>query len=222
MNTGIGTARLLGAAQLAVFLGALLSDRLLKSAVGTGSIADKLVSISNNVARLRISNLVALLTSVAIVVLGVLFYVALHKEYRIVALVALAFFVAEGITLAGSKIGTYALIPVSQEFADAAAPPPSYLQTLGDFLYHGVDRGGYDIHMLFFCLGAILWYALLYASRAIPRGLAMWGVVAAVLLLVPTLLALYDRDLTFALILGLPYAPYELVLGIWLLVRGFN
>jgi hypothetical protein len=222
MNTGMNTVRLLGAAQLVVFLAAMVSERLLASAVGSGSISDKLVNISKNLTLMRISNLVALITGVAIVVLGVLFYAVFHKEYKIIALVALGCFLAEAITLAASKIGTYALIPVSQEFVEAGAPEPSYLQTLGDFFYHGLDRRGYDIHMLFFCLGGILWYYLLYVSRSISRGLSVWGVAAACLLLIPVLLVLYNRDFTRLEILGLPYAPYELVLGIWLLVKGFN
>jgi hypothetical protein len=222
MNTGINTARLLGAAQVAVFLGALISDQLLKSAVGSGSTSEKLVNISNNLVRLRISNLVALLTSVAIIILGVLFYVAFREEHKLLALVAFALFLAEAITLAVSKIGAYGLIPASQAFVEAGTPEASHHQALGDFLYTGVDRRGYDIHMLFFCLGGILWYYLLFASRAVPRALSVWGLVAVGLLTIPTLLVLYDRNLTFALVLGLPYAPYELVLGIWLIVKGFS
>jgi hypothetical protein len=121
-----------------------------------------------------------------------------------------------------SKIGAYGLIPLSQGFAEAGAPESSHFQTLGAFLYQGVDRFGYDIHMLFFCLGGILWYYLFYASGYLPRALPLWGLVAVSLLTIPILLALYDRELTFALILGLPYAPYELVLGLWLIVKGFN
>jgi len=222
MNTDMITIRLLGAAQLVVFIASTLSERLLASAVGTGTTSEILVSVSSNLTRMRISNLVALLNSLGIVVLAVLFYIVFHEQYKIIALVALVCFVGEAITLAVSKIGAYALISVSQEFVEAGAPEPSYWQTLGEFLYHGVDRLGYQVHMLFFCLGGILWYYLLYSSRAVPRALSIWGLAAICLLAIPVLLMLYDRDLTGALVLGLPYAPFELVLGIWLIVRGFN
>ena len=76
--------------------------------------------------------------------------------------------------------------------------------------------------MLFFCLGGILWYYMLYSSRVIPRALSIWGLAAICLVSIPVVLMLYDRDLTQAMILGLPYAPYELVLGIWLMVKGFS
>jgi hypothetical protein len=222
MNIETSAVRLLGAAQLVVFAASMLSERLLVSTVGTGIISDILVNISKHRTRMRISTLAALINCAAIVVLGVLFYVAFEKEYKIIALVALGLFLAEAITLAVSKIGAYGLISLSQEFVEAGTPEPSFFQTMGDFLYYGVDRRGYDIHMLFFCFGGILWYYLLVASRCIPRALSIWGLVAVCLLTIPVLLVLYNRKLTAALILGLPYAPFELVLGIWLIVKGFN
>jgi multidrug transporter EmrE-like cation transporter len=200
----------------------MLSERLLTSAVGSGSISDKLVNISNSLTLMRISNLVALVNSLGIVVLAVLFYVVFHEQYKIISLVALGCFLAEAITLAVSKIGAYALIPLSERFVEAGAPEPSYFQTLGDFLYHGVDRLGYDIHMLFFCLGGILWYYLFYVSRYIPPALSIWGLVAVCLLTLPVLAGLYNRDFTSVMMMGLPYVPFELVLGVWLIVKGFN
>jgi hypothetical protein len=216
------TPRLLGAAQLLVFVAAFLSDILRSSAVGSSGISDILVNISDNLTLMRIYSLVVLALSIAIVVLGVLFYVVFHQRYKIIALVALGCYLAEAITLAVSQIGAYALIPLSLEFVEAGAPEPSYFQTLGDFFYYGIDRLGYDIHMLFFCLGAILWYYLLLKSRIVPRILSIWGLAAVCLLSINVLLVLYDRDFGRAAVLAAPYAPYELVLGVWLMVKGFK
>ncbi len=176
----MNTVRLLGAAQLIVIVGILITERLLASVVGSGSISDMLVNISNNLTRMRISNLVALGQSLAIVVLGVLYYIVFYKEYKIIALVALGLFLAAAITFAVSKIGANGLIPLSQKFVEAGAPESSYFQTLGDFLYHGVDRRGDDIHMLFTCLSLMLWNYLLYISRYIPRGLSVWALQQSV------------------------------------------
>ena len=173
---------------------------------------------------MRISNLIAMLNSAAIVTLGVLFYIVFKEPYPIIALVAFGFFLAEGITLAMSKIGAYALIPLSQEFIEAGAPEASNYQSMGRFLYNGVDRKGYDIHMLFFCLGGILWYYLLYVSGYIPTALAVWGLAAVCLITIPFLLVLYNSDfrLNPVMILALPYLPFELFLGVWLIAKGFN
>jgi len=223
MTIDMNTVRLLGAAQLIVFASAILSDRLLASVIGSGSISNILVNISENVSRMRIANLFALVDSVAVIVLAVLFYIVFNGEYKIIALVALGFFFAEAITLAASKVGGFALITLSQEFVEAGAPESSYFQTLGDFLYYGVDRQGYHIHNLFFCLGAILWYYLFLKSGYIPQALALWGLVAVSLLLIPVLLQLYTRNSTSpVMVVGILYLPFELVLGIWLIVKGFQ
>ena len=219
----MNTIRLLGAVQLFVFATGIIGNQLLVSVVGSGSTSDKLVNISNNLTRVRISNLVTLVECVGIIVLGVLFYIVFYKEYKIIALVALGLFLAEAITLAVSKTGAYALIPLSQEFVEAGAPASSYFQTLGDFLYSSVDRLGYDIHLLFFGLGGILWYYLFYISNYIPRLLSGWGLVAVLLFTIYVLLTLYNRDFPPAVgILALPYLPFELVLGLWLIIKGFN
>jgi len=222
MNVEVNTLRFLGAAQLLVFIASLLSDQLLKSVVGSGGIAAILVNISENASRMRISNLIALINSLAIIVLGVLFYAVLSQQNKTLALVALGCFLAEAITLAVSKIGAYALIPLSREFVAAGTPEATHFQSLGNFLYHGVDRRGYDIHMLFFCLGGTLWYFLLYRSGIVPPALAIWGLAAICLLSVPVLFTLLERESLLVMILGLPYAPFELILGIWLVVMGFH
>jgi len=222
MNPELNTIRLLGAAQLFVFVAGLVSEQLLKSVVGSGGISEILVIISENISRMRISNLIVLLNSLVIITLGVLFYIVLNKQNKTLALVALGCFWAEGITLALSKIGAYGLIPLSQNFVAAGSPESLSFQTLGDFLYNGVDRRGYDIHMLFFCVGGILWYYLLCISRIVPIGLSLWGLVAICLLTIPTVLMLLDLNYLPAMILGLPYAPFELVLGLWLVVKGLN
>jgi hypothetical protein len=175
MNTSKNTIRLLGAAFLIVFVASMLSGSLLSAAIGSGSIADNLVSISNNLTLMRISILVELVTSIGIVVLAALLYLVLHKQNKIIALVALGWWLAEAIILAVSKIGAFALIPLSLEYVEAGAPGASLLLTLGDFFYYGVDRQGWAIHMLFFGLGGILWYYL-FLDRGTFHGFCLPGV----------------------------------------------
>jgi len=73
MNIDVNTVRLLGAAQVMVFVLILISGGFLASAVGSGSISDILVNISKNPTRMRISNLLALGDSLAIIAMGVLY-----------------------------------------------------------------------------------------------------------------------------------------------------
>ena len=222
MNTSKNTIRLLGAAFLIVFVASMLSGSLLNAAIGSGSISDNLVNISNNLTLMRISILVELVTSIGIVVLAVLLYVVLHKQNKIIALVALGWWLAEAITLAVSKIGAFALIPLSLEYVKAGAPDSSYFQTLGDFFYYGLDRQGWAIHMLFFCLGGILWYYLFYRSKVIPRVLSVWGLGAVSLVTINVLVVLFDRSLDLQMIMLAPYLLFEALIGPWLMIKGIR
>lgn len=222
MNTDKNTPRFLGAAFLFVFVASLLSNTLLSSAIGTGSISDNLVNIANNLTLVRASILVELFTSVGIIVLASLLYVVLHNQNKIIALVALGWWLAEAIALAVSKIGAFALIPLSLEYVEAGAPQSSYFQTLGNFFYYGVDRQGWAIHMLFFCLGGVLWYSLFYKSRYIPRAMALWGTISVAVVLVGILVVLFDRNLDPGMIPFIPYLVFEGLIGPWLMVKGIT
>jgi predicted NodU family carbamoyl transferase len=82
-------ARLLGAAQLFVFIASLVSEQLLTRVAGKGDISSLMVNISNNPSRWKISTWFALANSLGIVLLGILFYLVFNDEYRKLASLAL-------------------------------------------------------------------------------------------------------------------------------------
>ena len=89
-----------------------------------------------------------------------------------------------------------------------------------DFLYYGVDRLGYDVHMLFYCLGGILWYYLFYRSRYIPRVLSVWGLAGVSLGLIGIVLWLFDVRINILFFAQI--AVFEITIGLWLVVKGIR
>jgi hypothetical protein len=72
--------------------------------------------------------------------------------------------------------------------------------------------------------GLILGY-LMYTSRLIPRGMAILGLIAGPVLLarlVGILFGVFEPTSVLGSIMVLPEFIWELALGIWLTVRGFN
>jgi len=194
MNTDMNTVRLLGAAQVMVFVSILISGGFFSSALGSDSISDILVNISKNPNRVRISNLIALVQSLAMISMGVLYYVVFYKKHKIIALMALVCFLVAAITYTVGKIGANALIPLNQKFVEAGAPEASYFQTLGDFLYNSVDKRGYELYSLFTSFGFLLTSYLLFITRSVPRAISICGLAALSLSLIPAVLTLYDRE----------------------------
>ncbi len=170
---------------------------------------------------MRISILADLVTSLGVVVLAALLYIVLNKQNKIIALVALGLWLAEALSLALSKTGAFALIPLSLDFVKAGAPEHSYHQTLGEFLYYGVvGMQGQTMHMFFYCLGGLLWYYLFYKSKYIPRVISLFGLIAVAVASVGIVFQFFGYDVP--IFVSLPILPFELTIGTWLMLRGIK
>jgi hypothetical protein len=213
-------SRFLGAAFLLVILTSLTGGSLFNSAAGSGSISAILVNISNHLTLLRISLLADMANSLGIILLAALLYSVLKKQNEVLALVALGAWLAEAIFYAVGRIGTFALIPLSLEFVRIGAPDHSFYQTLGAFLYDGVARQGTTIHMFFYCAGGILWYFLFYRSKYIPRAISLYGLIAVVVGLVGIAFQFFGYEIP--IFVYLPILPFELAIGIWLVLKGIK
>jgi hypothetical protein len=81
------------------------------------------------------------------------------------------------------------------------------------------------VFTLVFCLGAALFYVLLYRSRIVPRWIAWWGLAAIPFYVAADLLAMYgvfDANSSAQTVLFMPMAVQEMVLAVWMIARGFR
>ena len=79
---------------------------------------------------------------------------------------------------------------------------------------------GFGLLMLPFCIGAILFYYLLYKSHVIPRILSVWGLISVPVVLVATVLVIAGHKVPF--LVYVPYVPFEWVVGAWILIAGLK
>ena len=220
------TAKFLGIAYLIQFIASFLSTPLFDTALGSGTISEKLTNLSNNILLLHTSIVVQLITCSGIAMMTILLYVVLEKENKPMALLALSFWLMNVVFLAISSIGAYALAPLSAEYVLAGSPNPSYFLTLS-IIFLGFKEFAFTLHMLIFAMGGILWYYLFYRSKKIPKYLALWGFIFIALMPIDLTLALFGfgLDSIWRMISFLPYIPYipfEGVMGIWFIVKGLN
>jgi hypothetical protein len=81
------------------------------------------------------------------------------------------------------------------------------------------------VGVLAFCTGATLYYLIFYRSQLIPRWLSVWGLVGTVLCLTAGLLVLFQSIAVLSstqVVLSLPLGVQEMVLAVWLIVKGFS
>jgi hypothetical protein len=81
----------------------------------------------------------------------------------------------------------------------------------------------YVWHTYIFIVSAFILYVLLYKVNIIPKYLSIWGMVAAVLLLIGTLgEASGNTSMLISIIFMAPIVLNEFYLAIYLMVKGFN
>ena len=152
-------------------------------------------------------------------------YPILKKYNEGLALGAVGFRLIEGVLDIVALIGLLLLLTLSQEFVKAGAPNSSYFQTLGVLLLAGYHLVGNVGSLLAFCLGALMYYYIFYQTKLVPRWLSVWGLVGATLLVVAATLVMFNLIgplSTVQVVLALPLAVQEMVLAVWLIVKGFN
>ena len=219
MSTVNQTSRVLGVAFLLQFVTSFSNGVFLKSAlIVPGSISESMIKIANNPSLMRAYILVDMLTALGIIFLGAILFLTLRKWNEKIALVALGFYILEAALLAVSRLEAFSLLGLSQAYV--AAGQPALLETMANVALNSMNFVGSTLHMLAFCPGGILFYYLLYKSGVVPRALSLWGLITVLPCLIGTLLVVFGYEApTFLYVL---YMPFELVIGVWILVKGIH
>ena len=180
------------------------------------------VSVKQN--QVRIEVFLALIAAFACAGIAIWLYPVLKKHNEALALGSVGFRIIESVLSILGAICLVSLLPLSQEYVKAGASSASYFQTLGTSLF-GAQGMILNIRLIPFCIGALMYYYIFYKSKLIPRWLSGWGLIAIIMNLVSALLVLFgliDHFSTAQVILSVPIGLQEMVLAVWLIVKGFN
>jgi hypothetical protein len=222
MNTNRKTAIIVGVLYIIgtvtgilsiVFYGPILND------------PDYLIKVSANENQIITGALFVLTMGLALAMVPVMLFPIFKKINEALALGYVVFRGAlETVIYIALVISRLFLIIISQEYAAAGAPHTSYFQTLGALLLKGHDSIN-PILIFVFSLGALILYYLFYQSNLIPRWISIWGFIAILLHLVTgflTMFYLIGPMSIIAIIMDLPIFFQEMVMAVWLIVKGFN
>jgi hypothetical protein len=117
------------------------------------------------------------------------------------------------------------IITLSQLFVKAGAPDSSYYQTLGELLYAGYRWVGNVGSLLAFSIGCTLYYVVFLRTKLVPQWISLWGLVFGILGIASCALVCIGLIAPFGMeqvLMVIPMLPQEMVLAVWLIVKGFN
>jgi hypothetical protein len=223
MNTDRKTAIIAGVLFITATAASLTGNGL------TGSILDApdyLARVSSSGNRVMVGALLSFLAAAGSAGIAIALYPVLKRYGEGLALGAVGFRLIEAVFYIVGALCLLSLLTVSQQFVGAGDQSASYFQNVGLLLLTARDAAGFVFAVIAFCLGALMYYAVFYRSKLIPRWLSVWGLIAIVLLLSAVFITLFDGEpysISGKLIwLALPIALQEMVLAVWLIVKGFN
>ena len=222
MNTYRKTAIAVGILFLVCTAASILSFPL------TGSVLedqDYLVKLSLNATSVTIGALIEFIWAAAGAGIAIGLYPLLKKYNEALALGSVGFRVVEGVVVLIGTLSLLSLLTLSQEFIAVGVSGAATFQTTGMLLLALRDWQLHVISGLAFSLGALMYYVVFYQSKLIPQWLSGWGVLGAALSVTATVMASFTQDFGMESVhtyLSIPIGVNELVLAMWLLMKGFN
>ncbi len=192
----------------AVVLGGLLSG------------PDYLNLVASNANRVTVGAVLILVMAIALAMIPALMFPILKKHNEPLAIGYVIFRGAlEILTTISVAICWLLLLVVARQYVDSGAAAASQFSSLGILLVKAHDPILGSVLSIVFNLGALMLYYVFYQARLIPHWITVWGIVAAVLGLVAALAAVFGINLDFLYYIML---PQEMVMAVWLIMKGFS
>ena len=183
--------------------------------------SDYLTAVSANENQVIFGALLEIIAAAAIVGIPIAMFPILKKHSEGLALGYVGTRIFEGLTIFLNTIILLSILALSQEFVNTVTPDASYFQTSGALLL--AVREQISILVDFpFPLGAMIFSYLLYQTKLTPRWLAALGLIGGALWLATVPVRMFGLSPPSIEILALPIAAQEMILAVWLIVKGFN
>ncbi|ANE45845.1 hypothetical protein SY83_05480 [Paenibacillus swuensis] len=149
----------------------------------------------------------------------------LRKYNETIALWHLCFRFLEAVIITIGVISVLSLVTLSREFVSTGASDPATFQVSGTLLI-AIHDWTFMLGPLFMLgINTIMYSYIFYKSKLVPRFISILGITGAALVFIYGLLVMFgviEQVSAWGAILALPVATTEMILAVWLIVKGFN
>jgi len=203
-------------------LGAVVGGEVLESIVsGVPLSGASLDMVASDASHITAAAFLTLMMGISLAAMTLFLYPIFRKDSEVLALGMLIFRGAlEGTFYFVSTIALLMLVALGNEYA-AAGSSSAALQVMGKVYYHTIDMIG-PVGTIVFLIGATCLYISFFRTRLIPRWLSIWGLIGVVPDAAYALLHFFHLDNGIGIYLQMVLAPQEVVMGLWLIIMGFN
>ena len=149
----------------------------------------------------------------------------LRKYNETIALWHVCFRFLEAVVITIGVISVLSLLTLSREFAAAGSPDTASFEAAGTSLI-AIHDWTFMLGPLFFLgINTIMYSYIFYRTRLVPRFISILGITGAIFVFICALLVMFgviEQVSFWGGILALPVAATEMILAVWLIVKGFD
>ena len=203
--------------------GGIIGGKVLTSLIAGKPLVgvDMLSLVAANSSRLTWGAFLTLMMGISLVAMTVFLYPVIRKASKELAMGMILFRGAmEGVFYCLSTLSFLTLVVVGNTYV-ATGSDSAVLQTIGDLLYQFATLKA-PVSSIIFLIGATCIYLVFYRTRLIPRWLSVWGFIGVATSMAAALLNFFHMDPGIGFYLEMVIAPQEIVMAVWLIVKGFN
>lgn len=184
---------------------------------------DFLVAMSENARVVNTSTLLNIIMSGAVIAIAMVLYPILARFSKTLAVSYLAARSIEGILLAIGGMTWISLSTLGTEFIQAGQPTASHYQTLALLFTSGSTAIFTLAAEITFGITALILNYVFLKTRLLPRFISIWGLIGGALILILGIMKILGLPISAVEIpFTAPIALNEMVLAVWLLVKGFS
>jgi hypothetical protein len=215
-------ARLAGICFLANYVLQGLGDWVTILARSGETFAEKARFVTEHYLLWRVSLLEVGLSWIAIGVLAFALYVVLEPVNKRLAQLALCLRLGASFVGGPSLMFRVAEASLYKASATEGLFTPEQLQTLVAVMKRGAGEG-VELAWMFQAAGSVLFFLLFLRSRYVPTALAGFGIFGSALVIAMSVaMFVYPQYIAELKLMGLPGFVAEVVIAIWLLVKGLR
>lgn len=185
---------------------------------------DLLAAVHADQGRLLLGEMLVLVMLAAMAATAVLLVPVLRAHSEQLALGYLVARTLEVVVIAVGVIAALLLIPLSWGVSEADGGGATGADVLAESLQAAGDWTGYLGAQMIFSVSALILNWAFLRSGLVPRWLALWGVAGVPLMFASGLMMMVEPLNSHASAINLlvvPLAVQEMVMAIWMIVRGF-
>jgi MFS family permease len=183
--------------------------------------ADFLSEAAGSESQVVIGLILEVVLALAVFGMAALFFPILKKQDEGLALGYVGTRIVEGVLIVAGTVSAALMLALSKGFGpDGSA---AGVEPVGEVLFAAREWTYWLGPMAVFSVSALILNWLLYRSRVVPTWISIWGFVGGLLLLASAVIEMFGQALGWwQAIFTAPIGVNEMVLALWLIVKGFD